>query len=157
MKLALPFAALIALGGCGGSTDGTGSSTAPPTPVAPAASPAAEAPSPDGPADLAIPDVSSLPTDAASLARGKSVFDGKGCGACHAFGSKLVGPDLTGLKERRSTPWLARMIRHPEQMTKRDPVAKDLFRTHMVQMTDQRIDDEDLKLLLAYLLERKEG
>lgn len=156
MKLALYAAALVALGGCGGSSDGAGSTAAPIAPAAPAAIPADPAPSPDGPADLAIPDVSSLPADASALAQGKAVFDAKGCGACHAFGSKLVGPDLAGLKERRTAAWLARMIRHPEQMTKRDPVAKDLFRTHMVQMTDQRIDDEDLKLLLAYLLDRKE-
>ena len=95
-------------------------------------------------------------SDDAVIAKGKATFDAKGCGACHQFGSKLVGPDLTGLTERRSLPWIAKMIRYPEQMTKTDPVAKELFRSLMVQMTDQGVTDADLPALVSYLDEAGE-
>jgi cytochrome c2 len=85
------------------------------------------------------------------LAQGKAVYDAKGCGACHQFGSKLVGPDLAGLSQRRTPTWTARMIRYPDKMTKTDPVAKKLFATHMIQMTDQGVPDSDLGPLVSYL------
>ena len=120
---------------------------------APAPAPAAIAEvGPDGPTSLAVPSFT-LSDDDAVIARGKATFDAKGCGACHKFGSKLVGPDLTGLTERRSLPWIARMIRYPEQMTKTDPVARDLYRTLMVQMTDQGVAVADLPALVSYIHE----
>jgi hypothetical protein len=36
-------------------------------------------------------------------------------------------------------------------MIKRDPVAKDLFKTHMTAMPKQGITDEELPKLLAYV------
>jgi len=138
----------------------------PPPPAPPVAAPApvatptpapavAENVGPDGPASLAVPTFD-LSDDDAVIAKGKATFDAKGCGACHKFGSKLVGPDLAGLTERRSLPWIARMIRYPEQMTKTDPVAKELFRSLMVQMTDQGVTDADLPALVSYLDEAGE-
>jgi cytochrome c len=110
---------------------------------------------PDGPADLKVPDLSSIPTDADSVAKGKVVFDQKGCGGCHAFGKKLVGPDLVGITERRTPVWVGKMIQHPEQMTKEDPVAKGLYRSLMVQMTNQGVSDEELPNLIAYVGSQK--
>ena len=107
----------------------SGGSTVTPPPTAaahpapaPVAAPAAAAGTaevgPDGPAALSVP-AFTLSDDAAVIAAGKAVFDAKGCGACHQFGSKLVGPDLKGLTERRSPAWIAKeMIKYPEQMTK---------------------------------------
>ena len=43
------------------------------------------------------------------------------------------------------------MVKYPDRMTKQDPVAKDLFRAHMVQMTDQGVPEADLEALVAYL------
>lgn len=154
MKRLYTLALIAGLAGCGGGAPGgdAGKAEPPTRQAAPEAPPAEAAIGPDGPADLAIPDLSNLPRGPEAVARGKAVYDAKGCGACHAFGSKLVGPDLAGLGERRSPAWIARMIRYPEQMTRRDPVARELMRTHLVQMTDQSVSDEDLPYLVAYLL-----
>jgi hypothetical protein len=147
---------LSLLPACGGAAPDAGApppsgTTAAVTPAAPvAAPPPAEAVGPDGPSALAVPAIE-LSADPALIAQGKTVFDGKGCGACHKFGSKLVGPDLAGITTRRSPTWIARMIRYPEQMTKTDPVARDLFRSMMVQMTDQGVSDADLPAIVAYL------
>jgi hypothetical protein len=109
---------------------------------------------PDGPSHLEVPDLGAPSDDPEMIARGEEVFAAKGCGGCHAFGSKLVGPDLTSVTDRRSVPWVTRMIRHPDAMTKEDPVAKDLFRAHMVQMPNQGVTDDELGPLLAFLHSR---
>lgn len=94
-----------------------------------------------------------ISTAQADIDKGKELFAGKGCGACHKIGGgKLVGPDLKGVTARRDQVWIERMILKPEVMTKEDPVAKDLFKTYMTQMTNQGIDPKDqLPLLLAFL------
>ena len=114
----------------------------------------AEEVGPDGPSHLTVPEVA-LSTDPAVLARGEAVFAEKGCNACHQFGTKLVGPDLNGITERRTVPWVTRMIKHPDAMTKEDPVAKGLFRSHMVQMPNQGVSDDDIVPLIAYLASHK--
>lgn len=122
---------------------------APATP--PVAAPAAPAVGPDGPDSIAVPAIASVSTEQAAIDRGKLVYAARGCGACHTFGGKLVGPDLKGLLSRRTPTWAARMILDPETMTKQDPVAKDLFRTLMVQMTKQGVTPEEIPDLLAYI------
>ncbi|MEQ1564563.1 MAG: cytochrome c [Myxococcota bacterium] len=137
---------LAALIGCGSSESAPSPA---PAPAAPAPPPAEVSVGPDGPADLTVP---AFTVDPASADQGKAVFDAKGCGACHQFGSKLVGPDLSGIGERRSHQWIARMIRHPSVMVKKDPVAKQLFRETMVEMTDQGVADAELGPLISFLV-----
>ncbi|MFZ5479447.1 MAG: c-type cytochrome [Myxococcota bacterium] len=139
---------------CGGEPqkEAAGAAASAPAPSAPAAAPAAPAEvGPDGPADIAVVAVAEIPTDPAIVAEGEKVYGAKGCGGCHAFGSKLVGPDLVGLTQRRTTPWITKMIAEPDAMTKKDPVARDLFKTHMVQMPKQGVTPEEMPKLLAYI------
>jgi cytochrome c len=127
--------------------------TPPPAAPAPAAAPAALGNvGPDGPDNLAVP---AFTVDAASVDKGKAVFDAKGCGACHQFGSKLVGPDLAGIGERRTTPWIAKMILHPSVMVKQDPVARKMFAETMVEMTSQGVADDEIGPLISFLVSHK--
>lgn len=142
---------LLSLVACGGSS-APGADVAVPVPatVAPTApAPAAEV-GPDGPADIAAPHFE-VGDDADDVAKGKATFDAKGCGACHAFGSVLVGPDLVGVGERRTDTWIAKMIMHPDEMTKKDPNAKALFGKHMLQMPNQGVPEDELGDLIAFL------
>ena len=75
----------------------------------------------------------------------------KGCAACHQFGSKLVGPDLVGVGDRRTPPWIARMIARPEIMIKDDPVARKLYGEMMTPMANQGVAEADLLPLIAYI------
>lgn len=40
------------------------------------------------------------------------------CTACHKFGQKLIGPDLTGVNEKRSEEWLISFIKSSQSMIK---------------------------------------
>lgn len=158
MRFFLLALGLVACGGGDPSTasNATGSpSAAPATPSTPAPkpspAPAAETVGPDGPAGIPVPSIAEIPADAGAIAEGEKVFAAKGCGGCHQFGSKLVGPDLNGLYTRRTVPWVGRMIIAPDLMVKQDPQAKKLLAELMVPMPDQNVTDEELPKLLAFI------
>ena len=102
-------------------------------------------------AKLVVPDIA-FSTAAADIDKGKGVFVAKGCNACHKIGGgKLVGPDLKGVTSRRDKQWIAKMILRPDLMVKEDPIAKDLFKTHMTAMPNQGVPESDLPALMSYL------
>lgn len=82
-------------------------------------------------------------------AAGKKVFDEK-CSACHKIGEKYVGPDLKGVTQRRAPEWVMNMILNPQEMTQKDPVAKELLGTFLTQMTFQNVSQEDARALLEF-------
>ncbi len=144
------IASLMLATACGSSAPAP--TTASPVATAPApTAPVAEAVGPDGPADIGLPEGFSVPSGKEAVAKGAAVFIAKGCGGCHKFEEKLVGPPLAGLGERRTDAWIAKMILHPEDMTKKDPVAKDLYRSIMTQMTNQGVGPDEVGPLIAYL------
>lgn len=148
------LATLLLLVACGGGSTPAPSTPTPPPAAAPATPPApppAAAVGPDGPESIAISPIAAVSTDPAVIAEGEAVFGTKGCGACHKFGEKLVGPDLKGVTARRTVPWIQRMIAEPEIMTKQDPVAKDMYRTLMVQMSKQGVSADEMPKLVAFL------
>lgn len=94
-------------------------------------------------------DVSAFKSDVAT--KGKSVFEAK-CSACHKTDDqKIVGPGLKGVTERRTPEWIMNMITNPEEMTKKDPVAKALLEEHLTQMTFQNVTDAEARDILEYL------
>lgn len=147
--------ALLLLAACSGSNPSADASAAtPPAASAPPTAtptPAAVEVGPDGPADIALPDGFAAATGDDAVEKGAAIFQAKGCGGCHKFEEKLVGPALKGLGERRTDAWLAKMILHPDEMTKKDPVAKDLFRSTMTQMPNQGVTADEIGALIAYI------
>ncbi len=81
--------------------------------------------------------------------KGRTIFDQK-CVACHKFDSKLVGPPLKGVTQRRKPEWIMNMILNPEQMTKEDVAAKQLFGQYLTQMTFQNVSEDDARSILEY-------
>ena len=145
----------MVLAACSGSAPNPpAQTTAQPTAQATAQPSAPAEVGPDGPSSIVLPQIN-LSSDPEVLAQGEKVFTAKGCNACHAWGSRLVGPDLTGVTTRRTVPWVARMIRAPEKMIKEDPQAKKLFAEFMTPMANHNVSDEDLPKLLSYLDSRK--
>ena len=51
-----------------------------------------------------------------STTRGRDIFLREGCPNCHSFKGEggTIGPDLNGVRQRRSMIWILNQIRNPE-------------------------------------------
>lgn len=128
--------------GCGGGAEDT--SEAPQSMVA-------DEPKDDGQGIGKFKDITLAAIDASLAEKGKIIFEAK-CVACHrTTDQKIVGPGLKGVTTKRSPAWILNMITNPEEMTKKDPAAKDLLAEHLTQMTFQDVSDEEAKQILEYL------
>jgi mono/diheme cytochrome c family protein len=74
------------------------------------------------------------------------------CAACHTIGGgRLVGPDLQGLRDRRSEQWIIAFIQHPQQMIAADSTARRLFQEYQeIPMPDQALSAAEIRGLIAY-------
>lgn len=89
------------------------------------------------------------PVDASKAANGAQIFQAK-CTACHKLDEKYVGPALKGVTKRRSPEWIMNMILNPQEMTQKDPVAKELLATHFTQMTFQNVTENEVRDILEF-------
>ncbi len=106
---------------------------------------------PMGPTSIDNGGITAIPHDATLAAKGKALFDSKGCGGCHKMDTKLVGPPLAGVTERRKPQWLARWIMHPDKMLQKDPTAEQLLQKYLTPMSNLNVTPDEAKALLAYL------
>ena len=92
----------------------------------------------------------STDVDEAMATRGEELFKNL-CSACHKMDKKFVGPELTGVTERRTPEWIMNMILNPEQMIKEDPIAKKLLiESNMAVMANQNLSEEESRAILEY-------
>jgi mono/diheme cytochrome c family protein len=94
------------------------------------------------------------PIDETLAKTGEQLFKDKGCSACHAFGTRLSGPDLAGVSMRRTAQWMENQILHPDVMVKEDPISRQLMATHALQMPNQGLTAEQAKSVIEYLKHR---
>ncbi len=88
--------------------------------------------------------------DAGMAAKGQAIFETK-CTPCHKLtDEKLVGPGLKNITNLRTPEWVMNMITNPEEMTKKDPIAKALFEEHLMQMTFQNVSDDETRQIYEY-------
>ena len=81
---------------------------------------------------------------------GKEFFDTK-CISCHLADSKLVGPAPKGILSRRSPEYIMNMMLNPEEMIKKDPLAKELLEEFKgVPMIDQGLNEKEARAILEY-------
>ena len=74
------------------------------------------------------------------------------CTACHIVGQRMIGPDLTGVYERRSPEWVMNMILNPDGMLKEDPIAIALLKEYNnAIMLNQNLSEEEARALAEYL------
>ncbi|WMJ73668.1 cytochrome c [Cytophagaceae bacterium ABcell3] len=87
--------------------------------------------------------------DADLIAKGESIFNSD-CSACHQMDTKVVGPALKGITERRTPEWIMNIILNPVEMTQKDPIAKKLLAEYNVQMVYQDVSEEGARALLEF-------
>jgi len=76
------------------------------------------------------------------------------CTTCHTIGGgNLIGPDLSGVVDKRDPAWLSRWLQQPEQMlAEKDPLAIQLLNQFGgVAMKNQNIDQAAAESLIAYI------
>lgn len=84
---------------------------------------------------------------------GEALFKEK-CAACHTIGSgDLVGPDLSGVADRRDHDWLTKWISAPDQaLASGDPIATELLaKYNNIPMPNLALTPEQVNALLVYL------
>jgi len=88
--------------------------------------------------------------DQAMASHGEDVYK-KMCTACHRADKKFIGPAPTGILERRTPEWVMNMILNPEEMTQKDPLAKELLiEFNGAPMANQHLTEEDARAVLEY-------
>lgn len=87
--------------------------------------------------------------DDAMAKEGETLFSGK-CSACHKMDEKYVGPALTGVTKRRTPEWVMNMILNPQEMTEKDPIAKDLLAQFLSPMANQSLSQDEARKILEF-------
>ena len=88
--------------------------------------------------------------DVELVQKGKDIFESD-CSACHRVGKTYVGPKPDGILERRSPEWVMNMILNPEEMTRRDILAKNLLiEFNGAAMANQNITKDEARAVLEY-------
>ncbi len=92
--------------------------------------------------------------DESMVAEGKKIFRAK-CSACHKITKRFVGPAMAGVTERRTPEWIMNMIMNPEEMIKKNPIAKKLLEEYLSPMANQNITEKEARLMLEYFRTKK--
>jgi nitrite reductase (NO-forming) len=97
---------------------------------------------------------SSFQPDVEAAARGRKVFNAKGCQACHSIGQgKMAGPDLKGVTERAPIEWIRTFLKNPrEQFNNNDGRTIALVaEARGAVMPNFRLRDDEIEELVNYL------
>jgi len=82
------------------------------------------------------------------------------CAVCHRInGGRLVGPDLSGVYERRKEAWLIQFIHSSQKMVKAgDSTAVALYEEYNnIPMPDNPLSDDEIKSILDYIRKTDAG
>lgn len=96
------------------------------------------------------PRAAETPVNEAQAAQGETLFKSKTCSTCHAFGTRITGPDLEGVTHRRSAEWMEQQILHPDMMSKNDPITRTLLRQYTQQMPNLMLKPEEARALIEF-------
>lgn len=84
-------------------------------------------------------------------AEGKIIYE-ELCTACHKPDKKFIGPAPKGLLDRRTAEWSMNMILNPEEMTQKDPIARQLLiEANGAPMANQNLTEEQARKVLEYI------
>lgn len=98
------------------------------------------------------------PVDPALAEQGHALFQSKGCVACHTIGKgRLVGPDLSGVTNRRSYAFVVGMVTNPDSMLANDTTAKRLLATYLTPMSNQGVSREEARGIFEFFRSNDRG
>ncbi len=125
---------------------------APPTDDEPAEESGEAEVSEDGPAGIDHGGIDSFSDDPALIEKGEELYSAKGCAACHQMDRDTpTGPALGEVANKRTAPWLARQIMHPNEMQQQDPTTQEIQADFPAPMTNLGVTAEEAEAIIAYL------
>ena len=137
---AIGIASLFVIAGCGGGdTQKDSQSEATPAELAVKLD--------EGPRAIEV-----MTLDPAQAELGAPLFDGKLCADCHTLGDADMAPDLLGVLDRRTLPWLKKQITDPAWMNEHDPITKAMIEEFDMEMAGPAVSESEAENILHYLL-----
>jgi len=100
-----------------------------------------------------------VPTDAETIKAGEDLFK-QNCKACHTVESRLVGPALKNIYDRKDLPWIYAFVKNPIKVIKSgDEYAANLFEEYnQIEMTGfPTFTDEEIGSILAYIKDQTDN
>jgi len=93
-----------------------------------------------------------------SYKRGEGIFKNR-CAPCHTIGGgKKIGPDLSGVTERRKRDWLVRWLDNPGVMiASGDETAKKIAKEYSIVMPPPNLTKNEILEVVEYLESHKMG
>ena len=94
-----------------------------------------------------------VPTDPEVIAAGESLYNNN-CKVCHNIDSKLIGPPLANIYDRRDLPWIYAFVKNSQKVINSgDEYAVNLFNEYnQVAMTAfDSFTDEEVLSVVAYI------
>ncbi len=81
---------------------------------------------------------------------GKKIYKEK-CTACHKVSKKFIGPSPKGIFERRNPAWVMNMILNPDEMVKKNALAKALLMEfNGSPMANQNLTEKEARDIVEY-------
>ncbi len=88
--------------------------------------------------------------DQSLVKNGQEIFLSK-CTACHKPDKKFIGPAPIDILSRRNPAWVMNMILNPDEMTLKDPIAKQLLiEANGSPMANQSLTEAEARAVLEY-------
>jgi len=83
--------------------------------------------------------------------KGKDLFN-TNCAACHTLETKLIGPPLGGVADKRAKEWIYQFVKNSQEFIKIDADAKAVFdENNQIPMTlFPQLSNEDIDNIIAY-------
>ncbi len=107
----------------------------------------------------AFAQASAVPSDAETIKAGESLFK-QNCKACHSVQSRVVGPALKNVYDRKDLPWIYAFVKNPVKVIKSgDEYAVNLFEEYnQIEMTGfPSFTDEEIGSILAYVKDQTDN
>ncbi|MFQ5666977.1 MAG: c-type cytochrome [Candidatus Binatia bacterium] len=109
-----------------------------------------------GPPQAAVPKAvhaRPIPPVVLGAEQGRAAFLKRGCHTCHAVGAKTgIGPDLRGVRQRRTRDWLRQWLADPAAMVRAEPELADWPAQYGgIIMPNQNLSATEIQALVKYL------
>jgi cytochrome c5 len=82
--------------------------------------------------------------------QGRTIYEMK-CEMCHSMNTRMVGPALGDVMERRSAEFVMNMILNPNEMAQQHPEGRAMLQQYMTVMPYQNVQYDEARAIVEYL------